>query len=113
MPAPTPTVALPAAPQASVERPPPATIELAVRLIGRSFEPHQIHGNVGDSVIVTLVGDNEQHTFTIDSLGVNVMVPATATRIVQLTPTTKGITPFYCRFHGSPTAGMHGQLIFH
>jgi len=84
-----------------------------LQLAGRSFEPHQIHGNVGDTVIVTLVGESQQHTFTIDSLGVDVTVPAKATRVVQFKPTAEGITPFYCRFHGSATAGMHGQLIFH
>jgi len=49
------------------------------------------------------------HTFTIDSLGVDVIIPRGATRTVLLHLTRPGRFLFYCRFHQS--LGMRGHVV--
>ncbi len=49
------------------------------------------------------------HTFTIDSLGVDVVIPRGATRTVTLHLTRTGRFLFYCRFHQS--LGMRGHVV--
>lgn len=105
-------------------RPAPVTLQVTLETAGQTFEPHQIHGNYDDTVALTLHGSDERHSFTVPILGIDQLVDKGKT--VQLsfvlplsltggttTPATEGIYPFYCRFHGSPTSGMHGFLIFH
>jgi hypothetical protein len=116
-PAPTATPAIGA-------RPAPVTLPVTLETAGQTFEPHQIHGNYDDTVALTLHGSDERHSFTVPVLGIDQLVDKGKT--VQLsfvlplsltggttTPAVEGIYPFYCRFHGSPTSGMHGFLIFH
>jgi uncharacterized cupredoxin-like copper-binding protein len=78
-----------------------------------SFSPHQIHGNAGQPVSVTLIGSAQAHSFTIPSLNIDVSLAANETRTVRFVVPAEGITPFYCRVHGKPDSGMHGLLIFH
>ena len=80
---------------------------------GMSFTPHQIHGNAGQKVTLTVVGSNTGHTFTVPSLGVDVSIPAGQTRTAQFVVPGESILPFFCRIHGAPDSGMHGQLVFH
>ena len=80
---------------------------------GLSFSPHHVHGNMGDQVVVRLVGSAEQHSFTIDALGVNEVLMPNATRTIRFTAPPTEMAPFYCRFHGSESSGMHGLLILH
>jgi hypothetical protein len=94
-------------------RPPPTTINITMATDGLSFSPHHVHGNMGDLVVVTLVGSAEQHSFTIESLGVNEVLMPNATRTVRFRAPPTEIAPFYCRFHGSERSGMHGLLILH
>ena len=49
------------------------------------------------------------HTFTIDSLGVDVVIPRGATRTVVVHPTRTGRFLFYCRFHQD--LGMRGHIL--
>ena len=90
----------------------------------QTYEPHQIHGNYDDTVIVTIHGSDERHSFTVPVLGIDRVIEKGKTEVVTFvlplsltggttTPAHEGIYPFYCRFHGSPTSGMHGLLIFH
>jgi heme/copper-type cytochrome/quinol oxidase subunit 2 len=94
-------------------RPPPTTINITVATDGLSFSPHQVHGNMGDQLVVTLVGSAEQHSFTIDALGLNEDLMPNATRTIRFTAPPTEIAPFYCRFHGSERSGMHGLLVLH
>jgi hypothetical protein len=94
-------------------RPPPTTINITLTTDGLSFSPHQVHGNMGDQVVVTLLGSADQHSFTIDALGLNELLLPNATRTLRFTAPPTEIAPFYCRFHGSETSGMHGLLILH
>jgi plastocyanin len=114
----------PAATPTSGARPAPVTLPVTLETAGQTFEPHQIHGNYDDTVTLTLHGSDERHSFTVAVLGLDQTIDKDKT--VQLsfvlplsltggtaTPASEGIYPFYCRFHGSPTSGMHGFLILH
>ncbi|HLF76535.1 MAG TPA: hypothetical protein VJB57_03515 [Dehalococcoidia bacterium] len=92
---------------------PDGPLELTLNVKNDSFEPHQIHGNAGQQVIVNLVADSQDHTFTIASLGVDVRIAARDRATARFVVPVEGISPFYCRNHGTPTSGMHGLLIFH
>jgi plastocyanin len=113
-PAPTAVPAVPATPTAEAPaRPPPVTVAMTLSLADRSFTPHQIHGNAGDTVALTFIGATEAHTFTVSSLGIDVAIAARETKQFSFVMPVEGEVPFFCRLHGSPTAGMHGLLIFH
>lgn len=81
----------------------------------RSFEPHEIHGNAGQVVILTVQGDSEEHTFTIKAIGlsVDVKIPAGRSVTTSFIVPQAGISTFYCSVHGTTNTGMHGLLIFH
>jgi plastocyanin len=106
---PTPTVFLPPPPAPIPEGP----IIMSISLAGRSFNPHQVHGNHGQIVRVTLSGGTENHTFTIPFLGIDTSIAEGQSRVVEFTVPAEGIFPFYCRLHGTSSSGMHGLLIFH
>jgi hypothetical protein len=105
-------------------RPAPVTVRVDVNTGDRSFEPHQVHGNFDDTIVVTLHGSDERHSFTVPALGTDLLVDKGASVSATLVPplslappaangSIEGIFAFYCRFHGSPTSGMHGFLILH
>ncbi len=79
----------------------------------QTFEPHQVHGNAGQQVIIELEADGNDHTFTVPAIGLDIKVPAKGKVTASFVMPTEGIFPFYCKIHGSPTSGMHGQLVFH
>jgi heme/copper-type cytochrome/quinol oxidase subunit 2 len=114
----------PAATPTPGARPAPVTLPVTLETAGQTFEPHQIHGNYDDTVALTLHGSDERHSFTVPVLGIDQFVEKGKTLQLSFvlalsltggttTPAVEGIYPFYCRFHGSPTTGMHGFLIFH
>lgn len=94
-------------------RPPPVTVAMILGLSDRSFAPHQIHGNAGDTVALTFTGGTEAHTFTVTSLGIDVAIGARETKQFSFVMPVEGEVPFFCKLHGSATSGMHGLLIFH
>jgi hypothetical protein len=90
----------------------------------RTFTPHQIHGNFDDTVVVTLRGSGDRHSFTVPALNIDQVVEEGKTVEVRFvvptglagsinTANADGIYPYYCRFHGTPRSGMHGFLVFH
>jgi plastocyanin len=92
---------------------PEGPLELTLNLKDMSFDPHQIHGNAGQQVILTLVADSQDHTFTVPSLSIDLKLPAKSRTTAQFVVPVDGIEPFYCRNHGAPASGMHGLLVFH
>jgi plastocyanin len=103
----------PATPAAAPVRPPPMTWRIDMSVAERTFEPHQLHGNAGDTVVLTITGATEDHTFTVDSLGLDFAIPAKKTTQVSFIVPVDGEIPFYCKLHGTTASGMHGLLIFH
>ena len=76
------------------------------------FRPNQIQGKVGQPVNLTLVGGAEGHTFTVPSLGLDVVFASRELVTANFVVPVAGTTVFYCLYHGSLTSGMHGLLIF-
>ena len=109
----TPAPPLPTATAEAPSRPPPVTVAMVLNLADRSFTPHQVHGNAGDTVALTFMGGTEQHTFTVSSLGIDVTIAAGETKQFSFVMPVDGEVPFFCRLHGTASSGMRGLLIFH
>jgi hypothetical protein len=101
-------------------RPAPVTLRLTLDTAGQTFGPHQVHGNFDDAVVLTVRGSGERHSFTVPVIALDQTISERGETTVSFSlplalggAAQEGIFPFYCRFHGTPTSGMHGLLIFH
>jgi plastocyanin len=73
------------------------------------FEPTVLEGKPGQTVTLELKNEGqEEHTFTIDSLDVDVEVQPADEIEVNVTIPKSGAVSFYCQFHKS--LGMAGAL---
>lgn len=76
------------------------------------FSPNNLEFKAGQKAQLMLTSDGRGHTFTVDSLGVDVMVPAGTTQTIEfkVPASASGTIPFICRFHSSGGKGMVGEL---
>jgi plastocyanin len=73
------------------------------------FEPTVLSGEAGQTLTVQLTNEcSNQHTFTIDSLGVDVSLAGGDTGEAEVTFPDSGALLFYCQFHDD--LGMRGGL---
>ncbi len=73
------------------------------------FGPTVITGSAGQAVTLEIKNEGTvAHTFTIDSLGIDVELQPGESKDVQVSFPNSGFTEFYCRFHRS--SGMVGEL---
>ena len=73
------------------------------------FSPSTIDGSAGQEITFTVKNDGSApHTFTIDSMNVDVTVQPGDESTVDVTFPTSGTVEFYCKFH--KTMGMTGTL---
>ena len=73
------------------------------------FEPTVLSGEAGQTLGVELTNEgSNQHTFTIDSLGVDVSLSGGETGEAEVTFPDAGALLFYCQFHDD--LGMRGGL---
>jgi plastocyanin len=73
------------------------------------FGPTVLTGAAGQDLTIELKNEGSvAHTFTIDSLNVDVEVQPDESKDVSVTFPKSGFTEFYCRFHR--TSGMAGEL---
>jgi plastocyanin len=73
------------------------------------FGPTVITGSSGQKLTIELKNEGSvAHTFTIDSLNVDVELQPDESKDVSVTFPQSGFTKFYCRFHR--TSGMVGEL---
>ena len=73
------------------------------------FKPTVLQGKPGEKVRLELKNEGQtQHTFTIDSQGVNKELGPGKKAEVDVTIPKSGVVSFYCRFHKSE--GMAGAL---
>ena len=73
------------------------------------YVPALIESAQGVPLRVTIHNQGiHEHTFTIDSLGTDVVIPPRTTRVVTLTLPRSGQYLFYCRFHQA--FGMRGHV---
>jgi len=75
-----------------------------------SFSPGSIQAKVNEEVIIDIIATG-QHTFTIDELGVNVILPHDEATRVRFTPAQIGTFEFYCAVPGHREAGQVGTLL--
>ncbi|MEA2685241.1 MAG: hypothetical protein QOE93_436 [Actinomycetota bacterium] len=76
------------------------------------FGPTVVTATQGQTFKVELVNEGEApHTFTIDSLAIDVTLAPEQRMEVSITaPSTAGTVPFYCKFHQA-SAKMQGALV--
>jgi len=74
-----------------------------------SFSPDALQATIGEvfGLNITATG---QHTFTIDELGVDVILPHGETTRVEITPEQTGSFQFYCSVPGHREAGQIGTI---
>jgi len=75
-----------------------------------SFSPDSIQAKVNEEVIIDITATG-QHTFTIDELEVNIILPHGEITRVQFTPEIEGTFEFYCAVPGHKEAGQIGTVI--
>ena len=75
-----------------------------------SFSPDSVQAEVNEEVTIDIVATG-QHTFTIDELGVNVILPHDEVTRVRFTPEQIGAFEFYCAVPGHREAGQVGTLL--
>ena len=85
---------------------------MEVELDNFYFGPTVIKATPGQAFTVALVNDGEApHTFTIDSLGIDVTLsPEQRMNVTINAPATAGTVPFYCKFHQASNK-MQGALV--
>ena len=74
-----------------------------------SFSPDSIQAKVNEEVIIDVTATG-QHTFTIDELEVNIILPHGEITRVQFTPEIEGTFEFYCAVPGHRGGGMFGSI---
>lgn len=82
---------------------------ILVRAQGQAFSQTQLAAPSGEVRLTVTNGDLFYHTFTVDQLGVNVVVPVGGERIVTFKG-PPGIYRFYCAIPGHAGLGMQGTL---
>jgi plastocyanin len=84
-----------------------STFELSA--VNFFFSPSTLEGSAGQDLAITIKNEGTtQHTFTIDSLNIDVAIDPGQSQQVDVTFPQTGTVQFYCRFH--QTNGMIGQL---
>ncbi|MCH7598074.1 cupredoxin domain-containing protein [Patescibacteria group bacterium] len=74
-----------------------------------SFTPDIIQARAGEQVSIDITATG-QHTFTVDELEVDVVLPHGETTRVEFIPDKPGTYEFYCRIPGHRQAGQVGTL---
>ena len=77
-----------------------------------AFSPNTLEVKAGQKAQLKLTSDGRGHTFTVESLGLDVMVAAGTTQTIEfeVPASASGTIPFICRFHSSGGTGMVGEL---
>ena len=81
-----------------------------VILANFKFEPQVLEVRSGQKTSFVMTGDRFGHTFTVRSLGIDIVFPANSEQAIEIDVPqgTSGTIPFVCRFHEA--AGMVGNL---
>jgi plastocyanin len=85
--------------------------ELEVELDNFYFEPTFVKATAGAKLSVKLKNEGSaEHTFTIDSLGIDEDLQPDAEKTIEITLPSSGTVNYYCRFHRA--SGMQGAFYF-
>ena len=101
---------IPAGEATATAAPSPSALSIAVANF--RFSPDTLEVEAGQEAQLRLTGDGRGHTFTVESLGVDVVVGPGATETIEfeVPVSASGTIPFICRFHSSSGRGMVGEL---
>ena len=90
----------------------PLASALSVAIANFRFSPNSLEIKAGQKAQLMLTGDGRGHTFTVESLGVDVVVAAGATQNIEfeVPASASGTITFRCRYHSSGGTGMVGEL---
>ena len=87
--------------------------EVTIQLTDQGFVPNYVQSTSGHDLSVTLINTGQRpHSFTIDSLGVDVTVDPGQTKTVTVQPTA-GLGDFSYVSHAPGDDGMQGELTFY
>ncbi|HKZ49878.1 MAG TPA: cupredoxin domain-containing protein [Candidatus Nanoarchaeia archaeon] len=75
-----------------------------------AITPATITVNEGDTVKLTVISEDIQHTFTIDELGVNEPISAGAAKTFEFVASQKGTFKYYCAVDAHRAQGMEGTI---
>jgi len=75
-----------------------------------SFSPDIVQAKINEEVIIDIVATG-QHTFTIDELDVNIILPHDEVTRVRFMPEQIGTFEFYCSVPGHRGAGQVGTIV--
>lgn len=75
-----------------------------------SFSPDALRATIGEVFALNITATG-QHTFTIDELGIDVILPHGETTRVEITPEQTGSFQFYCSIPGHRGAGQVGTIV--
>ena len=90
----------------------PSPVAYSVAAANFRFSPNTLEVKPGQKAQLLLTSDGRGHTFTVESLGVDVVVAAGTTQTIEfeVPASASGTIPFICRFHSSGGRGMVGEL---
>jgi plastocyanin len=87
-----------------------ASADTKVELDNYYFEPTILKGKPGQKIKLKLENEGSiEHSFTIDSQGIDKVIQPGAEAEVTVTMPKSGFVSFYCKFHRS--SGMAGALV--
>ena len=72
------------------------------------FEPNEFDFKVGTTYTLTIEGQDEFHSFTVDDLGIDISIDAGETVVFEFTPTQTGTFKLICIPHQA--LGMVGEV---
>ena len=76
-----------------------------------AFNPDRLSFDVGDTVDFAMISADEAHTFTVQALGINWVVPGGQTMNQEFTFTEAGEFRLVCVIPGHEALGMVGTIV--
>jgi len=85
-----------------------STRTVSLKIEKFAFQPASITAQPGDRLQISIKNDdNVQHTFTIDSLGVDVSISAGQAASATVNAVSQGSLTFHCKIHPSMVGTIH------
>jgi cytochrome c oxidase subunit II len=90
----------------------PAVKEFYITAKRFEFSPAEITVNKGDTVRLKITSSDVNHGFALGAYGINQMIEANKTTVIEFNATEQGTFPFMCNIYcGAGHPGMKGLLI--
>ncbi len=86
------------------------TVEVKMTAENFKLTPNVINAQMGDKVRVIITAKDMQHTFTLPIFGIDQVIPAGQTVVIEFLADKQGQFTFYCNMPGHATKGMTGRI---